>query len=599
MATITLPGLPSWGWRRRRPAARRGLSTEWYAAHQRRRVIWSTIIAVLAALALGQSVQRIGPGAVVVPVVVAALAAIVWKPKVGLLVALILVLLFEMTSPDPLMLPGRYFNYGLQSSLGISGFIASPLELLLLLTLAVWFVKGLVQHKLNYRGGDLGWPTALFFGSLVVGLLRGWAGAGDMYTAFWEVRSLLYLGVCYMLAANLTRTRRDVGVLVMVLLVANGIYAFEGAIRYVFMIRTDWLGVAPEFNYAHEVVIFLALVILQAIVQVVVRGSRWRLVFGLLAAPLALFTLFASGRRAGSIALAIAFVMIALPWLVRHRKAFLLILVPGLIGAAIYLPIFWNNTGFIGQPARAVRSLIEPDARDASSNEYRDQELVNVRETIRSDPFFGVGFGREFLFVVPLADLSWWPFWKFQPHHNVLWVWLKVGAPGFTVFLLLMLGALALASSRALTLKDPTLITFAYLGIASVVTSLVFCYVDLGLTNGRVTAFLGTVLGVLAVLRRIEADDPPAAVEVPKEKGAKPAPEVAVAVATPRPRRGARWTERPASAATGRLRDTALDGDGPAVERAGTRRTGEAGRPAAVGAGRNLPAHPSANGPAR
>src|SRR3712207_7360894 len=59
----------------------------------------------------------------------------------------------------------------------------------------------------------------------------------------------------------------------------------------------------------------------------------------------------------------------------------------------------------------------------------------------------------------------------------------------------------------ALTLKDPTLMIFTYLAIASVVTSLVFCYVDLGLTNGRVTAFLGVVLGVLAVLRRIERSE--------------------------------------------------------------------------------------------
>ena len=54
-----------------------------------------------------------------------------------------------------------------------------------------------------------------------------------MYVAFWEVRSLLYLGVGYMLAANLIRTRRDVGILVLVFLVANGLYALEGAFRYV------------------------------------------------------------------------------------------------------------------------------------------------------------------------------------------------------------------------------------------------------------------------------------------------------------------------------------------------------------------------------
>src|SRR6266498_357089 len=105
--------------------------------------------------------------------------------------------------------------------------------------------------------------------------------------------------------------------LVMVFLVANGLYAFEGAIRYVFMIRTDMLGVAPEFNYSHEVVIFLAVVLLQALAQLVVGGPIWRRVFGMMVAPIALFTLLVTQRRAGSIALAVAFVLIALPWLVR------------------------------------------------------------------------------------------------------------------------------------------------------------------------------------------------------------------------------------------------------------------------------------------
>jgi hypothetical protein len=537
MVAITLP------WRKRPAVRRRGLSTTWYEANDRKRVTWLTVAAVVSALALGNLTLQIGVAAVVIPAAAAALAAIVWRPKFGLFAVLALVMLFEMTSADPLMIPGRYLHYGLQSSLGVSGFIASPLELLLLFTMAVWLVKGLVVRSLGYRGGDLGWPTTLFFISLVLGLIRGAVGQGDMYVAFWEVRSLLYLGVTYVLAANLIRTRRDVGLMVVVFLVGNGLYAVEGAIRYVFMIRTDLLGVAPEFNYSHEIVIFLAILPLLVLVQFVVGGPLWRRIFGLTVAPLALFTLLVSGRRSGSIALAIAFVLIALPWMVRHRKAVLLILLPGLFAAAIYLPLFWNNTGILGQPARAVRSLTSPDARDASSNEYRDQEAINVRETIYSDPLLGVGFGREFLFVVPLADLSWWPFWRYQPHHNVLWVWLKVGAPGFTIFCLLMFGSLSLASSRALTMKNPTLVTFAYIAIASVVTSLVFCYVDLGLTNGRVTVLLGAVLGVLAVLRQIDESPEPVKAEV-RPRGAG-RPRYTVIEHPPEPATSARPKGRP------------------------------------------------------
>ena len=526
------------------PAARatrrqRGLSVDWYQANERRRIIILSVIAVLAALALGQALLRLGEAAIGIPVALAALAAILWQPRIGLYMTFALVLLFEINSPDVLMVPGRYLNYGLQSSLGISGFIASPLELMLILTMVVWLVRGLVLHQLHFTGGDLGWPMAMFFLAVLGGLLRGAAGAGDMYVAFWEARSLLYVGVCYLLAVNLVRTRNDVATLVVVFLLANSLYALEGAYRYVFLIRPDLLGVTQEFEYGHEVVIFLAVLVLQAILQLVVGGKLWMRVLGIVLGPIGLFTLLATQRRAGYIALALAFLMMSIPWLVRHRKAVLLILLPSAIAVSIYLPIFWNQTGFLGQPARAVRSLYSPDARDAASNDYRDLEEINVRETIRMDPLLGVGFGRPFEFVVPLPDLSWWPFWRYQPHHNILWVWLKTGATGFTIFWIVMFGSLAIAASRALTLKDRSLVTFAYLAIASLVSTLIFCYVDLGLTNGRVTVFLGTILGVLAGLRKV--DEGP---------GGEPmtAPVVAaepVAPVMPHPRPWSRTAPRP------------------------------------------------------
>jgi hypothetical protein len=485
---------------------RTGLSTAIYEAGERRRVAWMSAVAVGASVLLGQAVIRVGPVAILIPIAILVLAAVTWKPRVGLYVMLALVLMFEVGGPDPLMLPGHYFHYGLQSSLGVSGFIASPLELLMVLVLVVWLVPGLVRGNLDYRGGDLGWPIGLFFVAILLGIVRGAGGGGDTYIAFWEARSLLYFGICYLLTANLIRTRRDVAVLVGIFLFANGVYAIEGAYRDLLLIRTGLLDVPQEFSYSHEVVIFLSVLVLQVLIQLIVKAPLWLRIAGVLLAPIGFYTLLATHRRAGYIALALAFVIMAIPWVVRHRKAMLLVFVPGVIVMAVYLPVFWNNTGVFGQPARAVRSLYEPDERDASSNDYRDLEKINVQETILADPLLGVGFGQPFQFVVPLPDLSWWPFWHFEPHHNILWVWLKTGALGFTVFWVMMMGALAIAGSRVLTLSDPTLITFAYLALASIVITLVFSYVDLGLTNGRVTMFLGVVLGVLAVLRQIDAE---------------------------------------------------------------------------------------------
>jgi hypothetical protein len=174
--------------------------------------------------------------------------------------------------------------------------------------------------------------------------------------------------------------------------------------------------------------------------------------------------------------------------------------VPAVIAFAIYLPVFWNNTTMLGQPARAVRSLSQPDPRDAASNLYRDLELINVRSTIHSNPIVGVGFGRPFDFVVQLPDLSWWQFWHYEPHHNILWVWLKLGTAGFIIFWMLMATATARSAFAVRTLRSSEQRIFALVALCAIVMTVSFCYVDLGLVSGRVTVYLGTALGTLSIL---------------------------------------------------------------------------------------------------
>src|SRR5687767_14871274 len=104
MLAFSLP----WPWRRRPALRRRGLSTTWYEANDRKRILWLTVAAVVSAVVLGNLTTQIGVAAVVIPAAAAALAAILWRPRIGLFAILALVMLFEMTSPDPLMAPGRY-----------------------------------------------------------------------------------------------------------------------------------------------------------------------------------------------------------------------------------------------------------------------------------------------------------------------------------------------------------------------------------------------------------------------------------------------------------------------------------------------------------
>jgi 4-amino-4-deoxy-L-arabinose transferase-like glycosyltransferase len=199
----------------------------------------------------------------------------------------------------------------------------------------------------------------------------------------------------------------------------------------------------------------------------------------------------------------VAFLAFAVLTFVVRRKAFFILAVPVILATAVYLPAFWNNTGTFGQPARAIRSLKDPDPRDANSNLSRDLEAINVRATIAAEPLLGVGFGKPFLQVVAIPDISFFPFWNYEAHHNILWVWMKVGAGGFIVFFVVMGGGLARAASLARSLREPDARVFAALTVCGVVMALVFSYVDLGLTSSRVPVVLGTLLGTVSVLDRI------------------------------------------------------------------------------------------------
>jgi hypothetical protein len=428
------------------------------------------------------------------------------QPRVGLYLIFGLVLLFEVGVPDDLMLPGRYLNQGLQSTLNISGFIASPLELLLLTMLGAWLTQGIIRRQLNFRGGQLLWPMVLFFLAIVFGIVRGKVGDGDLYIAFWEARALLYLLICYLVAANTIRTQGHLNRLTGIALVAIGLFALEGAYRRIVLMPTiaGPNGEHADLAYAHDSVIFLGTLIFIVLAQQVFGGPLWQRLAGLGLVPLTIFTLLATQRRAGYIALIVAFLAITLVLVVAHRKAFYYIAIPVLVLGAIYLPLFWNNTSLVGQPARAVRSLTQPDPRDAASNEYRVLEKINVIETIHANGLLGVGFGNPFLFVVPLPSLEWWPFWHYEPHHNILWVWLKTGAVGFILFWTLMGTAIARAAHACRTLHRREAKAFALIALAGIIQTLVFCYVDLGLVDGRLTVFLGVILGALSVLDQVQ-----------------------------------------------------------------------------------------------
>ena len=442
------------------------------------------------------------------------LGALVWVgvlivpavPRAGLYSALALVLMFEQLSADPAMALGAFVNGGLTGSAGIEGAVATPLELLLLITLMSWLFQGVIKGDLGLDGVELGGPVVVFTVALMFGLGRGFVQGGDMFIGLFESRYLFYVPICYVVAAANIRTVRHVRGVMAVLLCGTGLFAIEGAYRKVALIDTGILGVIPEFAYEHMDAIFLAAGIVFSFAILAFRAPARYRTLAALTLPIMLFTLLASERRAGFIAMIVGFLVLAAILLIRERRAFVLYVVPVLLAASVYFPVFWNATGMLGQPARAVRSISQPDARDAASNLARVLETINVGANIEASPLFGLGFGREYAFIVSVPDLSWWPLWHFVAHNNVLWLWLKLGILGFIAFFVLMGAAITRGVQLARVLTVPELRTFAAIATVGIVSVLVFSYVDIALVSGRVTVFLGVLLGTLAALDRVQRD---------------------------------------------------------------------------------------------
>lgn len=483
---------------------RHELSTHWITATRRRRLVVLTALAFTLSLVFARLVLLIDVGAVATFACVVAVIAIGMRPRYGLYLMVAIVLFFDGVSLDPVMLAGRYINFSLQTTLHLSGAILIPLEMLILLTSAVWLAQAAMRGLFDFQPGFFGRPVLFFGAALVFGVGRGLISGANFNYSFWESRFLFGLILSYVLAANTIRTRAHLRTLSSIVFVVVALSAIEGVWRRFALINSGVLGSLQELWYSHEdVVVWGVLVILVLAQQVFHSGPRWQRMLGPSLALIAVFAMLVSERRAGLIAVMIAIAIFTGALFTIKRKAFWLIAVPALVGAAIYLPLFWNNPGTLGQPARAVRSLSSPDPRDAASNRWRDLEAINVRATIASDPLLGIGFGRPFLQVVTVPDISGFEFWNYESHHNILWIWMKLGALGFTCFFVLVLTGIARSIWLAKTLHDPELRTFALAAMCAIVMSLVYCYVDLGLSYTRVPLLLGVSLGTVGVLHRL------------------------------------------------------------------------------------------------
>jgi O-Antigen ligase len=395
----------------------------------------------------------------------------------------------------------------LSDGFGVSGVYVNPMEILLAIVLLILLVRAGQRRTLLPRSA-LARSLAVLVGLVVAGAVHGVASGGDYKMALWEMRPFVYVAVMYLLAAQLPDSVKAVTALLWTFVIAVAIKSFQG----LFLVMTAVLGGHQLGDYllSHEDSVFFVLFLVLVVALWLFRyaGALRRVSTALM--PIVLVVNLANNRRTSWLQLGACFlVLMVLVWirLPDRRRLAMAVLATVAVAFAIYLPLYWNHSGLLAQPARAIQSTFAPSARDASSDLYRQVENANLEINLRRSPLIGVGYGIPINYVIPIVDLTRLdPFIRFIPHNNVLYIWMRLGAIGALAFWS-FIGFVIVSACRLLRAQDLHLALYGSLVICAVIDYLIMGYLDLGLFWFRVAILMGCLLGVLEVATRVQKAD--------------------------------------------------------------------------------------------
>lgn len=431
-------------------------------------------------------------------------AAILYRPRYGIY----LVLFFGLIS-DNLLIPWFPFikNFSSRESLLFlnDAIIVSPLETYIFLIFVAWLVRGLAFRKFRFYSGELFWPVIAFLVFVILGVIYGVSTGGNLTIALWEARPLFYLVALIILTNNLLENREQVRWLIRAALLALFVKSLIGTLFFSLVLKGSLNGV--EAMTEHAAAVQLNTVFVFVLASWLYKSSwKWRMGTTLMV-PFVLLTYIATQRRAAMIALVVALLLLGLYLFMDKRKAFYLVAPPILLIGVIYLAAFWNSSGALGLPARAIKSVVMEDqasVRDQASNSYRVIENMNTGFTVHQKPLTGVGFGQKFYVPYPMPDISFFEWWQYFPHNSIIWIWLKMGVGGFFAMLYMVGSAIMLGVQVTRRMPPNIFRAIALYGTLYLMMHFIYAYVDIS-WDTQSMLYIGAIIGLLSSLERIVA----------------------------------------------------------------------------------------------
>ncbi len=493
------------------------LSVVTFARSDRNRRVLVLGTCALAVVAVGGAAGALSTTSHVFAVVAVGLVLLpiaLWRiPETGIALLIGAAILVEQYPAAPLFgLPGVVTDQlpvfiSLSDGLGISGVKLNPLELFLALYLGIAMVRARASGRLRFRGSYLSTGLMVLAGFVLLAMVWGISHGGDTNMALWEIRPWLYVVVFSTILAQFLDARAAVRWFLWGFVVAVALRSLEGIYR---LIASHGMTPRPDFILGHEESIFFSLFIILVIALWLFRMRGRLRTVATWTLPLVLVSDLGNSRRVAWLILIPSLAVLGLlAWLRLPDQRRLITGVFAVVAFAgsIYVPVFWNGTGYLAQPVRAFRSGFQPDARDKSSDAYRRLENANLTLNIIGSAPFGAGFGIPIDYSIPMPDLTKTdPFLKYIPHNGVLWVWLRLGLFGSIVFWWVV-GAGIMAATRLSRSPDRERALLGVLTTTALIGYVIYGYYDLGFYEFRIALLIGAVYGLIQLAGRMEIND--------------------------------------------------------------------------------------------
>jgi hypothetical protein len=425
---------------------------------------------------------------------------------------------------------------------GMGGAHVSPADLLVLTLLVMWLLKRGTAATTPLSRSPLTYAVGTLLAAVAVGVVVGQAHHGTIRTAFTEVRPYFYLAAAY-LVANVFATRLQILHLAMWGLVLGS--GFKAAQAFYSFMHVRNTFPRPDFVVGHEEALFFALfIVLTLSLWLFQMPGRLRTTATFLL-PLVFVADLVNTRRAAWLILGgalIALTVIGMAAVPARRRNLTRMIAIVLAISAFYFPAYWNHSGALAGPARAVKSAVSPNARDESSDVYRIQENANLKFNIREGGVLGRGFGLPITDVSGITDLSSIdPLILYIPHNGVFYILMRMGLFGAIAFWSL-LGIAIITGCRLVRSSNREVALYGALLAGALVGYALEGYNDQGFFMYRIAFVMGTLIGLGEAARRLvdREETAPAVAAVPSAPPRRPSLAPPVAPRAPRVRATAR-----------------------------------------------------------